>query len=116
MTNKIFKNYQEILDATQGHQVTAQELINGRTYINGEGWTDIILSDQFRDDVCNDISQILEGQYKTRAAVRNSLKYGKPQHWGLKRILLENYGSPRLSYCAGQDYTSEIRTIRTALK
>ena len=115
MTNKLFNSYDEVMDTTQGHQVTAQELINRRTYINGQ-WENIELSPAFHTVICCDIAQILGGREKTQKSVLSSLLYSRPQHWGLSRIFLENYGKIRLAYCAGQDYPSEIRTIRAALK
>lgn len=37
-TKILFSTLAELLTATKGHQITAQELINRRTYINGKGW------------------------------------------------------------------------------
>jgi len=43
--------------------------------------------------------------------------YSRPQHWGLSRIVIEKHGEEaRLAYIAGQDYPTEIATIRNAIK
>ena len=51
-------------------------------------------------------------------SIKYTLMYARPQHWGLNRVLLEQYNdsAPRFNYCAGQDYTAETNTIRKALK
>lgn len=115
---KTFNTYAEILAATKGHQVTAQELINGRTRIEPEGWQSIELTTELKEKLCNDISECLGGWQATKKQVKNSLMFSRPQHWGLSRIFLEQYNGnePFLSYCAGQDYPSEIKTIRNAIK
>lgn len=112
-----FNTYAEIL-AASGNQVTGQELINRRLYLKDGGWQTIELSENLADTLARDISNILGGRIATKKAVYNTLVYSKPQHWGLSRILLEQYGdSPaRLSYCAGQDYTWECNAIRSKLK
>lgn len=114
----VFSSYEEILQATKGHQVTAQELINQRTYITGEGWQNIDLAPKFRQKLAEDIAACLGGRENTRNSIANTIRHGRPQHWGLGRIFIEqhNGNAPRLSYCAGQDHPSEIKTIRNAIK
>lgn len=115
---KTFNTYAEILEATKGHQVTAQELINGRTYVNDEGWQTITLTADLKEKLCNDIADTLGGGKDTKMQVKRQLLFSTPQHWGLSRIFLEQYNGnePFVSYCAGQDYPSEVKTIRNAIK
>lgn len=111
-----FNTLSEVLKATD-HEVNAQELLNGRMYLNDLGWTDIELSDSLKEKVASDVSEVLGGRSATKAQVKRSLLHRRPQHWGLERVILENYaGEPFLSYCAGQDYTWETNKIRTYLK
>lgn len=99
-------------------QATAQQLLNRRMSVKGQGWVKIALSEELEELICNQVSELLGGHHKTRAAVYNNLMRSSQQHWGLDRVLVEQYGKSkaRLSYCAGQDYTSELNTIRTVLK
>lgn len=103
--------------AGKNHQITAQEVINGRSYINGQ-WQEVNFSDSFKDAFILSIITLLGGWERTKFDIANTLRYSKPQHWGLGRIFLEQYGeSPaRWNYCAGQDYPAELQTIRKALK
>lgn len=115
-TITVFESLNEVLAATD-HQITAQELLNGRMYLNGSGWTDIELSNTLKEQVANEVSELLGGRNNTKAQVKRALLHRRPQHWGLERVILEKYGKePFLSYCAGQDYTWETNNIRTYLK
>lgn len=105
------------------NQLTAQNLINGQIYTS-RGWETFNLTDDFKLFLARSISELLGGWGSTRNAVFNSIYYGCPQHWGLSRILIEKYKNHKdkrknvisLNYCAGQDYTWELNTIRQALK
>ncbi len=111
-----FDTLKEVLSATD-HQVNARELLNGRMYLNGLGWSDIELSPKLKEQVASDVSELLGGRSNTKAQVMRTLLHRRPQHWGLGRVILENYsGTPFLSYCAGQDYSWETNQIRTYLK
>ena len=114
-----FDTLSEIFEAAKSngsqHQVTGQELINGRTHVFGH-WQEIHLSDELRQNICNDIAETLGGQSKTKAQIKNVLRFGRPQHWGLNRVFIEKYtGDAYLKYCAGQDQVWETREIRKAL-
>jgi hypothetical protein len=115
---KVYSTLEEIYSATQGHQVTAQELLNGRTQINGV-WGPIELTEELRKEICTKLSDIFGGRAQTKTRVFNTLLRERRQNWGLSRVFLEKY--PRhnigahLHYCAGQDMPSEIRQIRKEL-
>lgn len=115
-TKQHFTTFADLLIATTGHQLTAQEIVNERTYISGN-WENISLSDELREEICKTISETLGGQYKTRVKIFRSLYYGRPQHWGLRRVFFREYNGKILcSYCAGQDYPAELQQIRNAIK
>ena len=113
---KTFNSIEELFTATKGGQLTAQEIVNRRAHVDGE-WQDIELSEDAKSDFIESVVSILGGQNRTKSDVRYNLRRSTPQHWGLSRIILSKYGeSPaRWSYCAGQDYPSEIATIRKYL-
>jgi hypothetical protein len=113
----LFNNLDELFN-NAGQQVTAQQLINKRMYLNGIGWADIELTTELKELICNQIAETLGGRNATKISVKNSLMYGTPQHWGLNRVLLEKYDErPAVfKYCAGQDYTAETNAIRKFLK
>ena len=100
----------------QKHQVTAQEIINRRTFLDGE-WQTIDLTDRCEDELVSSILDVLGGWTKNQARMSRVLRNSRPQHWGLTRIFIEKFGdSPvRVSYCAGQDYPWELRQIRQYL-
>lgn len=112
-----FKTLIELYKATAGHQLTAQEIINGRTKTIEQGWTPFDMTDELREECFRMIVNTLGGQTKTKASILNKLRYSKPQHWGLSRTVLEKHeGRPFFSYIAGQDCTYEKNEIRKVLK
>ena len=113
---KTFSTLDELFTAADGHQVTAQELINGRTHVFGE-WQDIDLSDELRNEVINQISELFGGREVSKSYIRQNLKNSKPQHWGLSRTVVEKYGDKpaKMNYITGQDFVYESRVIRNYL-
>jgi hypothetical protein len=95
---------------------TAQEIINRRIYLN-YNWQDFELSEEAQAEAIEMIVETLGGQNKTKDAIRRTLSYSRPQHWGLRRVIFSKYGDKlRCSYCAGQDYPAELNQIRNAIK
>lgn len=113
---KTFSTLDELFAAANGHQVTGQELINGRTHVFGE-WQDILLSDALKNEVICQISELFGGRETSKSYIRYNLRSSKPQHWGLSRVVISKYkDSPaRLEYITGQDFTYESRVIRNYL-
>jgi hypothetical protein len=113
---KKFTTLEELFEATKGHQLSVQEVINRRAHINGE-WQGFDLSEELSEEIINRTVEVLGGQHRTKYAMYNTLRRSTPQHWGLARIFIEKYGdSPiRFSYCAGQDYPAELAQIRKYL-
>lgn len=110
---KTAKKLKDLFKIAEGRQLTAQAVLNERIYAK-----DFKLSDELREQIANDVSDVLGGHASTKNAVFNSLNASRPpQHWGLNRILLDDYGrGPRWTYCAGQDYPAELNQIRNHLK
>lgn len=113
---EVYTSLDQIYEDAQPHQVTGQELLNGRTHICGQ-WQVINLSDELREQVISKIAETAGGRQATKVKVYNALRYGRPQHWALSRFLLVKYSNPaHFSYCAGQDMTYEMRDLRNSLK
>jgi hypothetical protein len=113
---KTFSTLDELFAAAGGHQITGQELINSRTHVFGE-WQDIELSDELKNEVINQISELFGGREMSKSYIRHNLRSSRPQHWGLSRVVISKYeDSPaRLEYITGQDFTYESRVIRNYL-
>jgi hypothetical protein len=116
VTVLVFNNLNELFEATKGHQLTAQEIVNGRSYINGN-WQNFELANDGKANIMDLITETLGGHKKTKESIFNSLMWARPQHWGLSRVFFRNYdGKILCSYCAGQDHTWELNQIRKAIK
>lgn len=113
---RTFATLDEIHAATT--QTSAQQLLNGRVCLNDEGWADIEITPDLREQIVNEVVAIAGGRKQTRERMWRALTYETRQHWALGRMFVEKYDeSPaRLHYCAGQDYTYEMGQLRTALK
>lgn len=113
---KTFKTLDELFAAAENHQITAQELINGRTRVLGE-WQSVELSEELKNEIICQISELFGGREITKSYVRHNLRNSKPQHWGLSRTVVEKCGScpAHMGYITGQDFVSESRVIRNYL-
>ena len=113
----MYNNLDQIFADAGTHQVTAQELLNGRTHVRGE-WQAITLTDELREQIISKVAETAGGRERTKVRVYNRLRFERPQHWAIARFLLSKYGdSPaHLSYCAGQDQTWEMKALREYLK
>jgi hypothetical protein len=70
------------------------------------------------DQDAEQIAQLLGGRHATRARIEQVLKYSAsmlPAHGIFERVHYCEHENA-WSYCAGQDYTAEIPTIRDILK
>jgi predicted RNA methylase len=113
----VISSLNELYKLAGAHQVTAQEVLNSRTYINGQ-WQEVVFTDEVRQEVIDKLVQTIGGHQATKVTVRRSLEYRRPQHWAIARFLLSKYGDKdaHFSYCAGQDMTWEMRKVREYLK
>ena len=99
------------------NQVTAQMLLNNRMYLKN-GWAKIKLTPEFKETLINDLVSKIGGHAHTKEAIYNTFKNSTPQHWAIDRMIISKYGKnpARLTYCAGQDMTWEMRQLRNELK
>lgn len=104
----------------KSHQITVQELLNGRLHHHTKGWSDIKLDYEFKKEVIEKVVDSLGGWNRTKSDIRYTLLNENRQHWGLDRFVVEWYKKiwkePKIVYCAGQDQTWEMKEIRNALK
>ena len=113
---KTYNTLQEVYNDTRPHQVTAQELLNGRTHVNGN-WGEITISSELRKEICQTLSEMYGGRQVTKHRVYNNLLSEHRQHWGLGRTVIEDYGNgAHLIYITGQDQSWENKAIRNDLK
>tara|TARA_R110002020_G_scaffold328142_1_gene544061 strand:+ start:728 stop:1093 length:366 start_codon:yes stop_codon:yes gene_type:complete len=101
-----------------GSQVSAQELLNGRMYLKTTGWSKVNLTEEFRNQLCDMLTIQIGGRHATKEIVERCLRFRSPQHWALGRFFLSKYkkSNARISYCAGQDATWEMKQLRNYLK
>lgn len=75
---------QEIYDLVGDHQITAQELLNGRAYLEGKGWSTIRLTYEFKSWLCDTLAGKIGGRGNTMQNTRAKLmRQTVPQHWAL---------------------------------
>ena len=95
-------------------QLSLSNFISQRACHRIKGW--VSFEERLTDADINQIVNLLGGRSYTKDAIRNNLKYNliNINNCGIfQRLICEN-GS--WSYIAGQDYPSEITTIRNLLK
>lgn len=88
---------------------TLSDYLSGRLYLGG-GLCNIKLSDKLRDEIL----QIFAGAIWERGAAGKAWKLKRLQNCGILRrvAIYKRFGEYRAEYCAGQDYTAEIRLIQ----
>jgi hypothetical protein len=97
-------------------QTNAQEILNGHVCLTDEGWTDIEVSPEVRAQVIDEVVKAAGGRMETRRRMHQCLTNERPQHWALRRMIVEKYnGAAFVHYCAGQDYTFEMKQLRAKL-
>ncbi len=114
MRTKKFKTLSGLCRALYGNELTYSEFISGRAVMkNAKGyaqWCAFELSDKARREYAEGIAKVLwsrPDEDKIKAVLRY---YGADK--GIFRRLWYSKRYKRYEYCAGQDYTGEIRFIR----
>ena len=114
---KNIQTLDELFERAGNHQVTAQEVLNGRTHIDGE-WQAVEFSEKLKEAVICKILSSAGGWSQTQVQMGRTLRNERPQHYALARFLLCKYGvrEANFTYCAGQDMTYEMKDLRNKLK
>lgn len=87
------------------NHLTAEGMANKRAYFKDGWWYDFKISQEAEDEFWNGMAHVVWRRPSERQ-IRN-LRYAKS--WMLQRLM---FSDGRYSYCAGQDYPAEIRTIQ----
>ena len=125
--NYVFDNLSALIKETQYNRVTVSELIEGRIYTKKWGWIDFRLDDDHATEygcsalehfvnLVTDICWKRDSANKRKA--KSCLKFKRVKDCGILNgiwVTKMKDDTYRAQYCAGQDYDSEMRTIRKIL-
>ena len=120
----VFDYLSALIKETQYNRVTVSELIEGRIYTKKWGWIDFRLDDDHATEFgCSALEQFVnlvtdvcwsrETENKKRA--KSCLKSKLVMDCGILSrlcVTMDKDGTYKANYCAGQDYDSEMRTLR----
>lgn len=123
----VFDYLSGLIKETQNNRVTVSELVSGRIYTKKWGWIDFRLDDDHATEkgrcaldvfvnLIADLCWRKEPANKTKA--KSCLKFKRVKDCGILNSLwvtMRKDGTYKADYCAGQDYDSEMRTIRRLL-
>lgn len=85
-------------------------ILSGRLYLRGRGWCNVRISDALRSELFAKWAGVIYSRPNDNA---RNIQYLQPRGI-LRRLMIDKTG--RASYCAGQDYTGEIRTIQGLIR
>ena len=123
----VFDNLGELIKETQYNRVTVSELIGGRINTKKCGWIDFRLDDEHATEQGSTaldtfVNLIVDYCWKIDSANKKKaklcLKFKRVNDCGIINrlfVTMSKDGTYKADYCAGQDYNSEMRTIRRLL-
>ena len=123
----VFDYLSALIKETQYNRVTVSELIEGRIYTKKWGWIDFRLDDDHATEngssaldvfvnLIVDLCWSRESANKRKA--KSCLKFKRVRDCGILSrlcVTMDKDGTYKAHYCAGQDYDSEMRTLRKLL-
>ena len=123
----VFDYLGALIKETQYNRVTVSELVSGSIYTKKWGWINFRLDDDHATEkggcaldvfvnLIVDLCWSRETANKKKA--KSCLKFKRVKDCGILQrlwVTIRNDGTYRADYCAGQDYDSEMRTIRRLL-
>lgn len=123
----VFDYLSALIKETQYNRVTVSELVSGQIYTKKWGWIDFRLDGDHAtekgmsalDTFVNlivDSCWSRETENKRRA--KSCLKFKRVRDCGILSrlwVTMRKDGTYKAEYCSGQDYDSEMRTIRRLL-
>ena len=123
----VFDYLSELISETQYNRVTVYELLSGQIYTKKWGWIVFRLDDDHATEkggcaldvfvnLIADLCWSRESANKKKA--KSCLKFKRVKDCGILDCLwvtMRKDGTYKADYCAGQDYDSEMRTIRRLL-
>lgn len=123
----VFDYLSALIKETQYNRVTVSELVIGRIYTKQFGWIDFRLDDEHAtehgstalDIFANLITDLCWRRYsENKKKAKSNLKFKRVKDCGILSrlwVTMRKDGTYKADYCAGQDYDSEMRTIRRLL-
>lgn len=123
----VFDYLGALIKETQYNRVTVSELIEGRIYTKKWGWINFRLDDDHAtekggcalDIFTNLITDLCwKRASANKKKAKSCLKFKRVKDCGILNrlwVTMRKDGTYKAGYCAGQDYDSEIRTIRRLL-
>ena len=123
----VFDYLSALIKETQYNRVTVSELVSGRIYTKKWGWINFRLDDDHATEkggcaldvfvnLIVDLCWSRESANKKKA--KSCLKFKRVKDCGILErlwVTMDKDGAYKAYYCAGQDYDSEMRTIRRLL-
>ena len=123
----VFDNLSALIKETQYNRVTVYELVSGRIYTKKWGWINFRLDDDHATEkggcaldvfvnLIADLCWRRESGNKKKA--KSCLKFKRVKDCGILNrlwVTMRKDGTYKADYCAGQDYDSEMRTLRKLL-
>ena len=123
----VFDYLSALIKETQYNRVTVSELIEGRIHTKKRGWIYFRLDDDHATEkggcaldafvnLIVDLCWSRESANKKKA--KSCLKFKRVKDCGILNrlwVAMDKDGTYKAYYCAGQDYDSEMRTIRRLL-
>ena len=123
----VFDYLGALIKETQYNRVTVSELVSGRIYTKKWGWINFRLDDDHATEngssaldvfvnLIVDLCWSRESANKKKA--KSCLKFKWVKDCGILNrlwVTMRKDGTYKADYCAGQDYDSEMRTIRRVL-
>ena len=123
----VFDNLGELIKESGCNRVTVSQLVSGRMYTRKWGWIDFRLDDEHATErgvsaLDTFVNLIVDYCWKRDSAnkrkAKSDLKFKRVKDCGILNgiwVTKMKDGTYRAEYCAGQDYVSEMRTIRKIL-
>lgn len=123
----VFDYLGALIKETQYNRVTVSELISGQIYTKQFGWIDFRLDDEHATEFgCSALEQFVNlvtdicwsRETKNKRRAKSCLKVKLVRNCGIMQrlwVTMRKDGTYKANYCAGQDYDSEMRTIRRLL-
>ena len=123
----VFDYLSTLIKETQYNRLTVSELISGQIYTKKWGWIYFRLDDDHAtengssalDIFVNLITELIwKRETEGKRKAKSCLKFKRVKDCGILNrlwVTMRKDGTYKADYCAGQDYDSEMRTIRRLL-
>lgn len=114
-----FKNLQNFLKSLIHQEITLSDIVGKRVYHAKKGWTDLdkLITAELKQTIIDTMVDCIGG--RSTEVIKDNINYGYVKSAGILSRVIMSYSNRdrkiRTSYCAGQDYSAEIRFLRKYL-